>query len=115
MMAVTQLRVLGGAMARVPADATAYAHRQSKIMANLAVIYQDLNEKPKHEQWANEYKKTITQSDKGEYVNFINTVGEKELEAAYPASTLGKMRHVKAKYDPTNLFRMNQNVSPSNQ
>ena len=110
MMAVTQLRVLGGAMARVPAEASAYAHRQSKVMANLAVIYQDPNEKPQHEQWAHEYKQTIAQSDKGEYVNFINTVGAKELEAAYPASTLGRLRQVKAQYDPTNLFKINQNI-----
>lgn len=115
MMAVSQLRVLGGAMTRIPADVTAYAHRKSKIMANLAALYQDLNEKSVHETWVDEFENAIRQSDKGKYVNFINTVGEKELEAAYPASTLEKMRHVKAKYDPTNLFRMNQNISPSNQ
>lgn len=114
MMAVSQLRVLGGAMARVPADATAYGHRKSKIMTNLAALYQDLNEKSVHETWVDEFQNAIQQSDTGRYVNFINTVGEKELEAAYPASTLEKMRHVKAKYDPTNLFKLNQNISPSN-
>jgi len=112
MMAVAQLRVLGGAMARVPADATAYAHRKSKIMVNLAVLYQDLSEKPKHEQWVDEIQNAITQSDKGAYVNFINTVGEKELKAAYPASTLERLRQVKAKYDPENVFRANQNIAP---
>lgn len=112
MMAVAQLRVLGGAMARIPVHATAYAHRQSKIMANLAVLYQDINEKPQHEAWVDEFRKAIAQSDKGAYVNFINTVGEDELKAAYPASTLEKLRQVKVKYDPENLFRMNQNISP---
>ena len=48
MMAVTQLRVLGGAMARVPADATAFAHRQSPIMANVAAIYQNPSEAAEH-------------------------------------------------------------------
>ncbi|MCC7119572.1 MAG: FAD-binding oxidoreductase [Anaerolineales bacterium] len=114
MMSVAQLRVLGGAMARVPADATAYAHRKSKIMANLASVYQDISEKPQHERWADEFQNAITQSNKGAYVNFINTVGEKELEAAYPASTLEKLRLIKAKYDPTNLFKMNQNIFPIN-
>ena len=112
MMAVTQLRALGGAMARVPADATAYAHRKSKIMANLAVLYQDLSEKPAHEKWVGEFEKDIQQTDKGAYVNFINSVGEEQLRAAYPGSTLEKLRQVKEKYDPTNLFRMNQNISP---
>ena len=112
MMSVTQLRVLGGAMSRVPVDATAYAHRKSKIMANLAVLYEDINEKSKHEAWVDEFQNAIQQSDKGAYVNFINTVGEDELNAAYPASTLEKMRQVKAKYDPENLFKMNQNIKP---
>lgn len=110
MMSVTQLRVLGGAMSRVSEDATAYAHRKSKIMANLAVLYQDINEKPVHEKWIDEFQNAITQSDKGAYVNFINTVGEDELNAAYPSNTLGKLRQVKSKYDPQNLFRMNQNI-----
>ena len=112
MMSVTQLRVLGGAMARIPEDATAYGHRKSKIMANLAVLYQDLNEKSKHEAWVDEFEKAIQQNDKGRYVNFVNTVGEDELNAAYPSATLGKLCQVKAKYDPENLFRMNQNISP---
>jgi FAD/FMN-containing dehydrogenase len=112
MMSVTQLRVLGGAVARVLQDATAYAHRKSKIMANLAVLYQDINEKPQHEAWVDEFQNAITQSDKDAYVNFINTVGEDELNAAYPSVTLEKLRQVKAKYDPENLFRMNQNISP---
>jgi hypothetical protein len=50
-MAVTQLRVLGGAMARVPSDATAFAHRQSRIMANLAALYEKPAEKEIHEEW----------------------------------------------------------------
>lgn len=112
MMSVTQLRALGGAVSRVPADATAYGHRNSKIMANLAVLYQNIDDKPTHEKWVDEFQNAITQSDKGAYVNFINTVGENELNAAYSSTTLGKLRQVKAKYDPTNLFRMNQNIAP---
>ncbi|MBL8099785.1 MAG: FAD-binding oxidoreductase [Anaerolineales bacterium] len=112
MMSVTQLRVLGGAMARVSEDATAYAHRKSKIMANLAVLYENINEKPIHEKWVDEFQNAITQSDKGAYVNFINIVGEDELKSAYPTSTLGKLRQVKSKYDPENLFKMNQNIKP---
>jgi len=112
MMSVTQLRALGGAMARVPEDATAYAHRKSKIMANLAVLYEDINEKSVHEKWVDEFQNAITQSDKGSYVNFINTVGEVELKSAYPSVTLEKLRQVKSKYDPENLFNMNQNIKP---
>ena len=51
MMRVTQLRVLGGAIARVPNDATAFAHRGRKIMANVAAVYQQPDEAATHERW----------------------------------------------------------------
>ena len=50
--AVAQLRVLGGAMARVPVDATAFAHRRSPIMLHVASLYEKPEEKPQHEAWA---------------------------------------------------------------
>ena len=52
-MAVAQFRVLGGAMARVPVDATAFAHRTSKIMVNIAALYQQPDERATHEAWVN--------------------------------------------------------------
>jgi hypothetical protein len=48
-MAVAQLRVLGGAMARVPAEATAFAHRESSIMANVAAMYERTDERAAQE------------------------------------------------------------------
>lgn len=112
MMAVTQLRVLGGAMARIPDDATAYAHRGSKIMANLAALYGNPEEKAHHEAWVAKYEKKLRQSDKGAYVNFLGAVDQKRVRAAYPGDTWMKLTQIKAKYDPTNLFRLNQNIPP---
>ena len=112
MMAVTQLRVLGGAYARVPADATAYAHRGSRIMANLAALYNNPDEKEHHETWVTKYEKKLRQSDKGAYVNFLAEVDQKQVRAAYPGDTWKKLGQVKKKYDPTNLFRLNQNIPP---
>ena len=51
-MAAVQLRVLGGAMARVPDDATAFGHRGAKLMVNIAAMYQRAEERPEHEAWA---------------------------------------------------------------
>jgi FAD/FMN-containing dehydrogenase len=113
MMAVAQLRVLGGAMARVPADATAYAHRKSKIMVNLAALYQEPQDKSTHEAWVTGFQKAIQQSDKGAYVNFLGEVDEAQVRLAYPGSTWDRLRQVKAKYDPANLFRLNQNIPPA--
>jgi FAD/FMN-containing dehydrogenase len=112
-MAVTQLRVMGGAMARVRSDATAFAHRKSRIMANLAALYERPEEKEIHEAWVMEFFSSLQQSDKGMYVNFVGDEGEASVRAAYPDKTWDRLRQVKAKYDPTNLFRLNQNIPPS--
>ena len=115
MMKVAQLRVLGGAMARVPVDATAFAHRKSKIMVNLAALYNQPEEKEKHEAWVANFENAIRQSDHGVYVNFLGDEGEDKIRAAYPGGTWDKLVAVKKRYDPTNLFRLNQNVLPSQQ
>ncbi|MBL0347009.1 FAD-dependent oxidoreductase, partial [Candidatus Villigracilis affinis] len=86
-MAVTQLRVLGGAMSRVPADATAFAHRNSRIMVNLAALYENPNEKRIHEAWVTEFASALRQSDNGAYVNFLADVDEAQVRAAYPNGT----------------------------
>ncbi len=112
-MAVAQLRVLGGAMARVPADATAFAHRGSKIMVNVATLYDKPEEKPTHEAWASDFARTLRQSDRGVYVNFLGDEGESGIRAAYPGRTWDRLRSIKARYDPTNLFRLNQNIPPA--
>jgi FAD/FMN-containing dehydrogenase len=112
MMAVTQLRPLGGAMARVPQDATAYGHRESRIMANLAALYQSPDERAKHEAWVSDFLTAIEQSDKGAYVNFLGEADEAQVRAAYPGSTWDRLRQIKARYDPSNLFRLNQNIKP---
>jgi FAD/FMN-containing dehydrogenase len=113
-MAVTQLRVLGGAMARVPSDATAFAHRHSRIMANLAALYEKPEAKEVHETWVAEFLSSLQQSDKGMYVNFIGDEGEAHIRAAYPGATWDRLREIKSRYDPENLFRLNQNIPPMN-
>ena len=112
-MAVAQLRVLGGAMARVPADATAFAHRNSKIMVNVAALYQQPDEKETHEVWVDQFAAALRQSDTGAYVNFLGNEGDARIRAAYPNGTWERLATIKAKYDPTNLFRLNQNIPPT--
>ena len=114
-MAVTQLRVLGGAMARIPSDATAFAHRTSRIMVNLAALYEKPDEKEIHEAWVTEFASTLRQSDGGAYVNFLADVDEAQVRAAYPNGTWERLAAIKARYDPTNLFRLNQNIPPVSQ
>ncbi|MFC4057188.1 FAD-binding oxidoreductase [Planomonospora corallina] len=113
LMAATQLRVLGGAMARVPSDATAFAHRRSRIMVNLAAIYADPSEGDRHAAWVADFAASLKQSDDGVYVNFLLNEGEERIRAAYPGGTYERLAKIKSKYDPTNLFRLNQNIPPA--
>jgi FAD/FMN-containing dehydrogenase len=112
MMAVTQLRVLGGAAARVPADATAYAHRESRIMVNVAAIFGSPEEAPEHQPWVTGLADALRQDDRGAYVNFLADEGEERVRAAYPGETWERLVAAKRRYDPTNLFRLNQNIPP---
>jgi hypothetical protein len=109
---VAQLRVLGGAMARVPSDATAFAHRQSRILANVAAFYDGPADRPVREAWTNEFAEALRQGDRGAYVAFLADEGDERIRAAYPGSTWDRLAAIKARYDPANVFRLNQNVAP---
>jgi FAD/FMN-containing dehydrogenase len=113
MMGVAQLRTLGGAMARVPVDATAFAHRQSKIMVNVAAVYERPDEIAVHGPWVEAFAAALHQGDDGAYVNFLGDEGDARIRSAYPGSTWDRLRQIKARYDPTNLFRLNQNIPPA--
>ena len=114
-MAVAQIRVLGGAMARVPADATAFAHRKSRIMVNVAAIYERPDEAEVHEPWVAAFAAALRQGEGGAYVGFLGEEGEERIHEAYPGSTWERLEEIKGRYDPTNLFRLNQNIRPTAQ
>ena len=112
-MAVTQLRVLGGAMARVPADATAFAHRGRRVMVNVAAVYGAREEAALHEAWVGDLADALGDGGAGAYVNFLGDEGEGRIREAYPGPTWDRLAAIKARYDPSNLFRLNQNVPPA--
>jgi FAD/FMN-containing dehydrogenase len=112
-MRVAQIRVMGGAMARVPVGATAFAHRKSRIMVNVAVFYDGEADKPRRQAWVEEFVGAIRQSDHGAYVNFVGDEGEARIHDVYPEPTRRRLAEIKRRYDPTNLFRLNQNIPPA--
>ena len=112
-MRVAQLRILGGAMARVPADATAFAHRASPIMVNLASFYDGPEDKLTRAAWVADFAAALNQGDGSAYVNFLADEGEERVRAAYPASHWERLTAIKARYDPTNFFRLNHNIPPA--
>jgi FAD/FMN-containing dehydrogenase len=112
-MRVAQIRVLGGAMARVPVEATAFAHRRSRIMVNVAALYERPDQASVYEPWVNGFVAALKQGDNGAYVNFLVDEGEARIRAAYPGKTWDRLRAIKHRYDPTNLFRICQNIPPA--
>ena len=110
---VAQLRVLGGAMARVPADATAFAHRLSRILVQIATLYDDPVDKPGRQAWVAEFAAALHQGNTAAYVNFLGDEGDTRVRAAYPGTTWDRLREIKRRYDPDNLFRLNQNIPPA--
>jgi FAD/FMN-containing dehydrogenase len=112
-MRVAQLRPLGGAMAAVPVEATAFAHRRSRVMVNVAAFYEGDADRPRRAQWVENFAADLRQDDEGAYVNFLGEEGPDRIRAAYPGPTWDRLRAIKARYDPTNLFRLNQNIPPA--
>jgi hypothetical protein len=112
-MRAAQLRVLGGDMARVPADATAFAHRSSRIMAIVVAFYEGADDKIVRQAWVDRFAAALRQDDPGAYVNFLGDEGQERVRAAYPGTTWDRLASVKRRYDPTNMFRLNQNVPPA--
>jgi FAD/FMN-containing dehydrogenase len=110
-MRVAQFRVLGGAVARVPAHATAFAHRDAPFMVNVAAFYTTPDDRPLRQAWVDEVVSALSPRE-GAYVNFLVDEGTERVRAAYPGETWERLRAVKAEYDPGNLFRRNQNIPP---
>ena len=112
-LAACEIRVLGGAMAGVPAQATAFAHRQSRIMINVAAIYDpSTSERSEHAAWARGLSAELHDGDPGAYAGLLADEGQERVRAAYPGATRERLVAVKATYDPDNLFRLNQNIPP---
>lgn len=112
-MRVAQLRVLGGAIARVAPEATAYAHRTRRIMVNVASFYEGPADKAEREQWVASFAAALNQGESGAYVNFVGEEGVQGVRSAYPGATWDRLAAIKRRYDPANIFRINQNVPPA--
>jgi FAD/FMN-containing dehydrogenase len=104
----------GGAMTRVPADATAFAHRDAAFVLNVIARFPDREGFEEHAAWARATHEAMAPwSTGGGYVNFTSEPGQDKVQAAHPPDTYARLVAVKDRYDPTNLFRLNQNIRPS--
>jgi FAD/FMN-containing dehydrogenase len=112
-MKAVQLRVLGGALERVPNDATAFAHRDRGLFVNVAAMYMDAAENDEHDAWVSGMAEALGKNGAGGYVGFMGEETEETVRAAYPGATWDRLRELKRRYDPDNLFRLNHNIPPA--
>jgi hypothetical protein len=103
---------LGGAAGRVSPDAMAYAHRDADFVMNVHGRWENAEEDDSCISWAREFfRATEPFATGGVYVNFMPDDEAGRVQSAY-GTNYARMVELKRKYDPTNLFRLNQNVAP---
>lgn len=99
-----QLRAVGGAVADVAEDATAYAHRS----ANFSVVALGSHPDRLDAQW-----RSLTAHLDGMYLSFDSSLRPERIAEAFPPATLARLRAIKAAYDPHSVFRDNFAIEPS--
>jgi FAD/FMN-containing dehydrogenase len=105
---------VGGAVAGVPADATAFGDRSSPFLLNVIASTFTGDGYDEAVQWAQDFHGAMEPGlTGGTYVNFLSAEGEERVRAAYGADKFTRLQALKDEYDPTNLFRLNQNIPPS--
>ncbi|MFW6074444.1 MAG: FAD-binding oxidoreductase [Chloroflexota bacterium] len=102
-----------GAIQRVGKDETAYSHRDVEFVHNVVAIDMDQSNMPRDMEWMREYWDALhPHAASGAYVNFMmEDEGQERVRATY-RDNYERLTEIKAKYDPENLFRFNQNIQP---
>ena len=103
---------LGGAIARVPEDATAFGGRSHGHTVNFVGSTFDQNGFEHQRDWVRDSWRALEPHQVGAYVNFLSDEGTDRIRSAYGATTYDRLQALKQKYDPGNLFHLNQNIPP---
>ena len=106
---------LGGALARVPEDATAYPQRDAAFNVNVnAVWLEDDPREDEHVRWTRDFYSALEPHAGGRvYVNFLGDEGQDRVRAAYGDAKYARLAELKRIWDPANVFRLNQNITPA--
>jgi Berberine and berberine like len=106
---------LGGVVARVDDDATAFSGRSSAHDINFVASWlADDPEPERHKAWARTAWEAMGPFGDGVYVNFMSDEPASQVKAAYGDAKYARLTSLKSKYDATNFFRLNQNIAPGN-
>ena len=106
---------LGGAAARIPENQTAVGSRRAEFVFNVQGAWEEAVEDSRHVAWVRDFWSAMRPfSSGGTYVNFLTEdVEEERVRAAYGSEIYARLARIKARYDPENLFRSNQNIRPA--
>ncbi len=108
------LEPFGGAVSRVPVGQTAFPHRQAGFSVVIVSMWGDPSASAANTAWTRDlYQALQPFSTDAVYVNYLDTDDADRVGAAYNPETFQRLRRLKAKYDPENVFQMNQNVAPA--
>lgn len=104
---------LGGAISRMSEQETAAGNRDAAYVLNIQTAWEDPEQTHKHIEWTRTFWREMQPfASGGVYVNFLSEAeGEARIWAAY-RDNFERLVELKNKYDPTNLFRVNQNIKP---
>ncbi len=105
---------MGGVGARDELGATATSHRGREFLVNYQASWEDPELEADLIEWAKAHHAAMMPYATGHYVNFMTEDEVRDpARAAYEPELLGRLRAVKAMYDPENVFRMNKNITPA--
>jgi FAD/FMN-containing dehydrogenase len=108
------VHTMGGAAARVPADASAFPHRTAPYVMNFMSRWTDPAQDDECLAWLrNSYASLEEHMTGGAYINFLGDEGTDRVQAAYGPGTWERLQAIKAQYDPDNVFHRNQNITPA--
>ncbi len=108
------IAALGRAVSRTGEEDTAFGHRAAPYNLNIQAAWDDPTESEAHIQWARDFWEAMQPSSTGGvYVDFLGNEGEERVRAAYGAQKYERLVKLKDRYDPGNVFSLNQNVRPS--
>ena len=103
---------MGGAVSRVADDATAFTSRGAGYTFNITAMTEGPDGFDEEREWSRDFWSALSPHHMGVYVNFLMEEGEERIREAYGAAKYDRLKALKRKYDPENLFRLNQNVRP---
>jgi len=103
---------LGGAVARVGEDETAFGGRSAGHTFNIGGITEKAEGFDKEREWVRNFWAALEPYHRGFYVNFLMEEGEERIRQAYGAKKYDRLKSLKRRYDPDNFFRLNQNIRP---